>query len=162
MLGEVSSATVGIQNSNGYIGHEVIFNGDYVHDELSLIFDKSTDWLILNSQDSGQLYDGQTNTIDFSINSNGYATGNYAAYLNFNSNAGGAIILPFELNIDMGILGDVNDDSLINVSDIVLIVTFILEQNVPSSFQNWASDLNVDGSINVVDIVLLIEMILGN
>jgi hypothetical protein len=53
-------------------------------------------------------------------------------------------------------LGDVNQDLSINVSDIVLLVEWILNQN-----NNPLGDVNEDGSINVSDIVLLVEWILN-
>ena len=53
-------------------------------------------------------------------------------------------------------LGDVNQDSSINVSDIVLLVEWILNQN-----NNPLGDVNEDGSMNVSDIVLLVEWILN-
>ena len=57
-------------------------------------------------------------------------------------------------------LGDINVDSQINVVDIVKQVNFILEQEIPTSFEHWASDLNIDELINVVDVVNLVNIIL--
>ena len=57
-------------------------------------------------------------------------------------------------------LGDINIDSQINVIDIVKQVNFILEQEMPTSFEHWASDLNIDELINVVDVVNLVNIIL--
>ena len=54
------------------------------------------------------------------------------------------------------ILGDINNDGVINVIDVVLIVNIILDQN-----ENAEADLNNDGFINILDIVLLVNIILG-
>ena len=60
---------------------------------------------------------------------------------------------------EMG-LGDINDDSSIDVLDIVFIINIIMGYLDPTSFQFWASDLNNDDQINIQDIVLLVNIIL--
>ena len=56
--------------------------------------------------------------------------------------------------------GDVNSDFIVNVLDIVFLVTHILEGTYLTDDQLSASDLNLDGLINVVDIVSLVNTIL--
>ena len=53
------------------------------------------------------------------------------------------------------ILGDINGDESINVQDIILLITMILEQNF-----NETGDINFDGNIDVLDVVSLVNMIL--
>jgi len=53
------------------------------------------------------------------------------------------------------ILGDLNEDGLINVVDIVIAVNLIL-----SNQYNATGDINGDGNLNVVDIVMLVNNIL--
>ncbi len=55
------------------------------------------------------------------------------------------------------LLGDINEDGIINILDVVQIVNFVLNNN----FQENA-DLNQDGEINVIDIVQLVNIILGS
>ena len=57
-----------------------------------------------------------------------------------------------------GSLGDVNDDQLINILDVILIVNMILELQ-PSNY--LMADLNIDGRINIQDIILLLNIILN-
>ena len=55
--------------------------------------------------------------------------------------------------------GDVNEDAVINVQDIVILVQSILagtEDELPEN-----ADVNNDGIINILDVVTLIQMILG-
>ena len=54
------------------------------------------------------------------------------------------------------IVGDVNEDSVINVQDIVLTVNLVM-----SGEYNSSADLNSDGFINVLDIVQIINIILN-
>ena len=64
-------------------------------------------------------------------------------------------ILESKLNIDTG---DVNNDSLINVLDAVIIVNYIVDNDgIMSCPQN--ADLNSDQMINILDVVMLINQI---
>ena len=67
--------------------------------------------------------------------------------------------ITFEI-VEGGILlGDVNADGIVNVLDVVLIVTIILDND---SENNPQADLNEDGIVNVIDIVALVNIILNN
>ena len=57
-----------------------------------------------------------------------------------------------------GSLGDVNNDQLINILDVILIVNMILELQ-PSNY--LIADLNIDGRINIQDIIILLNIILN-
>ena len=54
-------------------------------------------------------------------------------------------------------LGDLNEDGVINILDIVLLVNIILSSDYTSN-----ADMNADETINVLDVVLLINIVLGN
>ena len=56
------------------------------------------------------------------------------------------------------ILGDVNDDGILNVLDVVLLVNTVLY----SDEYNENADINSDGILNVLDIVLLVNIILNS
>ena len=59
--------------------------------------------------------------------------------------------------------GDVNEDGVINVVDIVQMVNTILDPDSnPTDYELCLLDLNGDGIVNVVDIVSLVNSILGN
>ena len=64
-----------------------------------------------------------------------------------------AILITTEIP-DFGILGDINEDDIINVLDVVILVNVIL-----SGEENSNADINQDGTINVLDIVTLINII---
>ena len=59
-----------------------------------------------------------------------------------------------------GMLGDINQDLLINVQDIILLINIILGQT-PTDQQFWSSDINTDGTIDILDVVLLVSLILS-
>ena len=58
----------------------------------------------------------------------------------------------------LGMPGDMNDDSMINILDVIILVNIILgDDNDPSM-----GDMNSDGSIDILDVILLVNIILGN
>ena len=53
-------------------------------------------------------------------------------------------------------VGDINEDNVLNVLDVVILVNTIL-----TPIENPCADLNSDSTTNILDIVILIEMILN-
>tara|TARA_Y100000590_G_scaffold340638_1_gene388506 strand:+ start:1353 stop:2789 length:1437 start_codon:yes stop_codon:yes gene_type:complete len=67
-------------------------------------------------------------------------------------------------NISIGnqlIAGDINNDSIIDVLDIILVINFIMNTSEPTIEQEWSSDINDDSIINIQDIILIIQLILN-
>ena len=60
-------------------------------------------------------------------------------------------------DIDEGIAGDINDDGILNILDIVSLVNLVLSNNYEAS-----GDINGDNMLNILDIVSLVNLILGN
>lgn len=58
-----------------------------------------------------------------------------------------------------GLLGDVNGDGLVNITDVVLLVEHILNIENPSFIRENA-DINSDNTINITDATLLVNIIL--
>ena len=58
-------------------------------------------------------------------------------------------------------VGDINQDYIINILDVVIMVNYIMSQN-PSGLEFYLSDINSDNVINIQDIILLINIILNN
>jgi hypothetical protein len=54
------------------------------------------------------------------------------------------------------ILGDINEDGILNVLDIVLMVNMILNNEY-----SIVGDVNEDGSINILDVVLMVNILVG-
>ncbi len=59
------------------------------------------------------------------------------------------------------ILGDLNDDNIVNIQDIIIIINFVIFDWEPNESQILAGDLNIDGTIDILDIVLTVNIILG-
>ena len=56
-------------------------------------------------------------------------------------------------------LGDLNNDEIINILDVIILVNHILS---PAAVELEGSDLNNDGIQNILDIIILVNLILNN
>jgi len=61
---------------------------------------------------------------------------------------------------EIGMMGDLNQDGLVNIQDIIISINIILGGE-PSDYELWSGDLNQDSVIDILDIVLLINLILA-
>ena len=58
--------------------------------------------------------------------------------------------------------GDVNQDGIVNIQDLVLLVNFVLEIDTPNNQQFDAADINEDGILNILDIISTVNIILDS
>ena len=149
-------ASVGIQK-NSNIGSQFIFGDDNLSNNFNLTFEKSPEWLSINPN-QGTVIAGQSDIINLNINTSDLVDASYEAFVNINSN-GGSVSLPFSLIVNGAVLGDVNNDELINILDVIAIVNMILGQ---SNIDLSTADMNQDGILNVLDITILLNLILNN
>ena len=64
-------------------------------------------------------------------------------------------------NVDI-LFGDLNEDSIINIQDIILLVNISIGEIAPTDYQLISGDINEDGTIDILDIISCINMILNN
>tara|TARA_Y100001970_G_scaffold153517_1_gene187936 strand:+ start:7420 stop:9822 length:2403 start_codon:yes stop_codon:yes gene_type:complete len=160
MSGDRTSATIGIQNDQGSTGQQIIYNDSYVHNFLGVSFEQSPNWFTIDDQNyiNNELDDQES--INHIVQLDGYQinSGLYLTYIHIESNATGAITIPVSVQVGyQANLGDINYDGVINVQDVVLLVSMIIDDFPP----NLEADINEDDEINVLDTVLLIELILS-
>ncbi len=55
-------------------------------------------------------------------------------------------------------MGDLNNDEIINILDVIMVVNLILE----NSIYEENADMNYDGSIDVLDIIQIVNIILNS
>ena len=160
MSGDRTSATIGIQNEQGSIGQQIIYNDSYVHNFLGLSFQQAPNWFTLDNQNyiDNQLNDQESFNHIVQVDGSQMDSGFYLTYMHIQSNATGSITIPVSVQVGyQANLGDVNYDGTINVQDVVLLVSMIVNDYLP----NLEADINEDGEINVLDTVLLIDLILN-
>ena len=114
-------------------------------------------------------YLNPTNYIMFVKCANGVDVIKFWAYDYYENNAGGNISFRYQTGLTYtdndncyNETGDVNNDGLINVVDVVNLVSSILGQFTLEECQYLAADFNIDGLVNVVDIVSLVDYILNS
>ena len=66
-----------------------------------------------------------------------------------------------EDEFEVELYGDVNFDNTLDVTDVITMVNFVLNQSIPSEEQSLASDMNQDGILNILDVIQLVSAILG-
>ena len=57
-------------------------------------------------------------------------------------------------------IGDISYDGIINILDVIILVSFILEENYLDYQEFIVLDINFDGSINILDVVDIVNIIL--
>ena len=102
-----------------------------------------------NTQLSGHTFYGVINTTGFNI---------FFIEDTEHESVSGADNFIFAIN-STNLSGDINLDGVINVMDIVSLVSTILDSN---SEYDPIADLNDDGNINILDVVQLVDIILNN
>ena len=58
-------------------------------------------------------------------------------------------------------LGDVNEDGEVNVSDVILLINYLLNDTVDPPFNKFNADFNDDDTHNIVDVIDLINYLLN-
>ncbi len=75
-----------------------------------------------------------------------------------------ALITGFQLGLplqDINPKGDVNTDEQIDISDVIIIVDYIMNVSELSNYLIWASDMNNDNMLDILDIIELVNHILN-
>ena len=76
--------------------------------------------------------------------------------MNFESEFSSSFLYDLVCN-DNFIIGDLNQDYIINISDVILLINLILSTGYMES-----GDMNNDGNINIQDVIILVQDILNN
>ncbi len=85
----------------------------------------------------------------------------FRAYLSSNDAAVTAFTIDGVAVGTQGLLGDVNGDGFVNITDVVLLVDYILGRENPS-FIIGNADINSDDAVNISDVTLLVNIIMSN
>jgi len=67
----------------------------------------------------------------------------------------------FEIEENTLLLGDVNGDGEVVITDIIQMIRFILELEIPTEIEFLAADINQDSNIDILDIIRLKNIILN-
>lgn len=85
MTGELSSATIGIEDYNGAVGLQVVFNASYVHNNLAVLIQDGCPWLTENPP-GGEIVGGGVQPVDVCASAADLGPGIYECNLYIASN----------------------------------------------------------------------------
>ncbi len=159
----LQGATIGIENASGTEGLEVVFNGAYMHNDLSVEVFMPYQWLTL-SQYSGSLPPGSADTIICDFTTAELDTGLYNADIIITSNdpvpGHSPVTVGAELTVvgSAYVCGDANGDGDVNIGDGVTIINYVFKDG-PAPDPLCIADVNDDNDVNVADAVYLINYI---
>jgi acid phosphatase type 7 len=63
-------------------------------------------------------------------------------------------------NCNQYLIGDLNNDEIINVIDIIQMVNIILGNAIPTNYELQVGDTNLDGIINIIDVIQVVNLII--
>ena len=133
-------ATISTSNNNISIINPTVYLGNIVQGGVGLNVEDPFNIIFSNNISDEEL----EFIVQVESNQNGY--------IKYNTSF--SIVLPVELN--QNTFGDINNDSIINVLDVIALVNIIIDGE-----NNSLADLNQDSFINIQDIILLINLILN-
>ena len=148
---------VGISNTN----NQSVINDFVAENSLTypILFDPGSSGGVQGGNTYDLYYmpnDGSPYPRDFIIDQQGII-----AYANNEIDTEWMIYVIDELSgFNGGVLGDVNQDGVINILDIINVINFILGES-PTSDEFILSDINQDNIINILDVVLLVNLIIN-
>ena len=160
-FGQLSNFQEELRNDDGYENFVIIavgqsnisgFNNNFcANSDLPLVEDQYPSLPIRDSFSPYGLHK-QIVLLDY----NGNYLGSYTLNSGLNNSAKNYIRGILEEHYQQSVLGDINDDAVVNVQDIIILVNMILAGETDS-----AADLNSDGIVNILDIVQVVNIILS-
>jgi hypothetical protein len=155
----LAGATVGIENAAGDDGLLVVYNAEYMHDNLAVQF-VAASWLSVDPG-AGIIPEFDSDTIVVQFDAAGLAADTYDGQLIINSNDPDSPLLtvPVTMTVTTGeswICGDANGNGILNLLDITYIIAYLYQEGPPPD-PLASADVDSSGNVNIVDISYLIN-----
>ena len=163
--GPVTSATVGIQNSQRSSGVQVVYNSaNNIDDGTAILIRRPFSWFTADGW-TGMLPADESQYFVVTVKSHAMMPGTYEIPLILSSNANNLSSVDMLITMDViaGELpfGDVNGDYRLHIDDLMNLLDFILLVEEMTEEQFERADVVPDGVINVMDAALLVDLILA-
>lgn len=123
MVGTITSNTTGIENADGSIALQVVFNASYIHDDLALLFTRDLIPWMSAEPTTGTIAAGDSMAIDVRVHPEGLASGHYEGAFVVSGNATNSVTVPVTLDLVTSVTAE----------DLVPTV-YDLSQNYPNPF----------------------------
>ena len=166
MAGLSNSGTIGVQNSNASLATQVAYNSAFAHDELSVLIYRFPAWLNLSSTQE-TLPPGGTTVMSVSFDATNLSEGVYEYLMTVETNdfQQPYVYIPITLTVSGDIcgdwsIGDINQDQVYNVLDVILTVNLVLGFEEASECEFYSADVNGDEVLNILDVIEVINLVL--
>ncbi|HHE38190.1 MAG TPA: choice-of-anchor D domain-containing protein, partial [Candidatus Cloacimonetes bacterium] len=128
VTGDIDTATIGIQNESGNDGLQMVYNDDYVENQLAIRIRKVVDWLAIDPV-NGMIPAGETDNITLSIGTDELEIGEYLCDLMLYSNDPNSSLIEIPVNL---IVMSINPEIDVSVSEIDYGTQYIGESSLDS------------------------------
>ncbi|MCF7919866.1 MAG: hypothetical protein K9N06_08130 [Candidatus Cloacimonetes bacterium] len=153
--GTTNSSTIGIQNANASDALQVVYNSNYVENDLAIRILRVVDWLEL-SQTSGNIPISGNTTVTITVDTEDLEIGDYLCNLLLNSNDPQQQTMLIPVNLFVGgeiAYGDIDDNGAVEAFDAALVLQYFVGFNPPAAplpWQIWRQlRADVDGNSNI-------------
>ncbi len=128
VTGDIDTATIGIQNEDGTDGLQIVYNNDYVENELAIMFRKVIDWVDVEPV-NGMIPAGETEEITISVETDELDLGEYLCNLLLYSNDPNSSLIEIPVNL---FVMSINPEIDVSVSEINYGTQYIGESSLDS------------------------------
>ena len=171
LVGDLDTCTIGIQNASANDGLLVVYNDDYLEENLAIEIVKVIDWLEI-SNTGGVLLMNEEEVLQLTANSEELTAGEYVCELLFNSNDPqmSSFTVPVTMTIGMGIVyGDVDSNHLVEAFDASCVLQYCVGNDPLPELDPlpWetdrleAADVDNNNSIEAYDGSLILQYVVG-
>ena len=156
----LAGATIGIENIDGTDGLAVVYNAEYMHDQLAITMASSA-WLSVSHM-VGSVDPFSSDQVDVIFKSGELDYGTYTGQVGVSTNdpVMPSAVVPVSLTIEdqSFICGDANDDTEVDIDDVTFLIAYIFSGGPPPANPE-AADPDCSGDIDIDDVTYLVSYI---
>lgn len=155
----LKGATIGIENSTGNDGLAVVYNADYIHSNMTIIFN-AANWLSVEPA-IGTITAFSADTVQVGLNAAELPEGSYSGQLTIASNDPDTPSWVVSVAMTVGpayICGDANGNGIVNIQDVTTLINFLYKGG-PAPNPLEAGDANGNGILNIQDVTYLVNFL---
>jgi len=170
--GDINTTTIGIQNEIGNDGLCMVYNNNYIHEDMAIEFYKIVDWLDI-SQSSGIIASGETLSITLTADSGDIEPDNYNCYLHLSTNDPQVSALDIPVNMNIGgqniTYGDIDDNGFVESYDASISIQYFVGMDpipmidpIPwEALRIISADVDGNGYVESYDASLILQHFVG-
>jgi len=160
----LAGATIGIENIDGTDGLAVVYNAEYMHDQLAITMASSA-WLSVSHM-TGSVEPFGSDQVDVIFKSGELDFGTYTGQVGVSCNdpVMPSTVIPVSLTVEDAspfVCGDANNDTEVDIDDVTFLIAYIFSSGPPPANPE-AADADCSGDIDIDDVTYLIAYIFSS